>query len=444
MKRIALVVPGTKKEYAVQEPLNLGYLASFLEDRGFEVSIIDQLAGQNVENEIKKFKPDAVGITGVTPVIPEAYKIADWAKSEGYLTILGGVHVSIMPEEGLKHADIVVVGEGENALLEIMQGKHKKGIVKGELIRNIDEIPSPARHLMQADFYIHTKDRLPRTYLGFVSPNMRAAALFTSRGCPWNCTFCHNTWRGTPFRYNSPERVISEIKDLINNYKVEAIFFIEDNLFANLDRLKKICNLIIENDLKFIWGANARVNNINPEILDLAKSAGCRQITFGFESGSQKVLDILNKKTNVEQNKRAVEMCRAAGLAPLGTFMIGTPYETREDIKKTRDFIRKNKLDNIGVCITTAFPGTEIWNWCEKNNRIPKNINWAEFNYLKAPIKISDLSEEELEMWRVYCKNPLNFWQSLIKIYARHPFKTIKKAVEAPSRIKKVLKNKLF
>jgi anaerobic magnesium-protoporphyrin IX monomethyl ester cyclase len=389
MKRVALINPGTGMAY--QEPLNLGFLASYLELHNVQVTIIDEQAGQNVFNEIDKYNPDIVAITATTPTASSAYKIADRCKQQGILTVMGGVHASILPDEALKHVDIVIVGEGEKALLDIVLDNNiNSRIISRPYIKNIDDVPIPSRHLMQMEFYLRTKDRIPDSYLYFVPPNTRTASIITSRGCPYNCVFCHNTWKHMPCRYNTPERVISEIKELVEQYDVHAIFFIEDNLFVNRKRLISICELLKKENLDLIWGGNARVDNIDEEILQIAKDAGCRQVTFGFESGSQKTLDRMKKGTTVEQNKEAIDACNEIGIIPQGTFMIGNPHETHEDTDLTIEFIINNKIESAGVCITVAYPGTDLWSWCFLQGKIPHDLKWDDFTFGENPIKICD------------------------------------------------------
>jgi magnesium-protoporphyrin IX monomethyl ester (oxidative) cyclase len=435
-KRVALVFPGKDQRYAIQEPLNLGFIASYLEKHNIEVTIIDQLAGQDVEKEIEKFKPDIVGITGVTSVILDAYEIADMCRKKGILTVMGGVHVSLLPEEALKHADIVVKGEGEIAMLDIVKGNIKSGIISRPYIKNIDDVPPPARHLIQMEFYLYSKDRFPESWLCFVPSHTRVAELFTSRGCPHACIFCHNSWRGTPYRFNSAERVVSEIKDVMEKYNVRYLFFIDDNLFANRPRLKRICELIKENKLDIAWGGNSRVDTVDPEILKITKDAGCKQITFGFESGSQRILDVLNKRTTVEQAKKAIKMCKNEGLIVNGTFIIGNPTETVEDIKLTQKFIKENDVDYPGVGILTPYPGTEVWKMCERNNLIPKEFNWKDFTAQKVSIACNTTMPAE-EIKRLLDEtNDIILTKRILK----HPLRTLKESIRHPSRITKTLK----
>jgi anaerobic magnesium-protoporphyrin IX monomethyl ester cyclase len=445
LKRVALINPGRDRKFAVQEPLNLGFIASYLEQNGVEATIIDELAGQDVKKELGRFRPDIAGITAVTPLAPDAYRIARKCRDMGILTVMGGVHANIMIEEALEQVDIVVKGEGEIALLDIIRNDVRKGVVTRPYIKNIDDIPPPARHLMQMDFYLRTKQRNPDTYLYFVPRKAKAAAMLTSRGCPYDCIFCHNSWKGTPYRFNSPERVVSEILGLQKDYGVRYIFFIEDNFFANKARVKKICDMIVGQKIDVIWGANARVDGINREILEIAKGAGCRQVTFGFESGSQRILDALNKRTTVEQNRKAIELCNEMGIIPQGTVMVGNPTETIEDVRATQKLLRDSDIKSVGVCITTPFPGTALWDWCKQRGLIPKDFKWSDFDYDRIAIPACDtippevVKQLQLETSAILTdKIPLTFTE-VVNRGLKQP-KNLVALVRHPSKIKKLVK----
>ena len=412
--------------------MSLGFLASYLEKHGIRVSIIDELAGQNVKRQLQLFSPDIVGITATTPVAADAYRIAAVAKKMGMVTVMGGVHASILPEEARGHVDVVVVGEGEDALLDIVKNNIRSGIVSRTYLKDLDDIPLPARHLMQMDYYVRTKDRFPQTYLYFVPARTKVAALLTSRGCPYDCIFCHNTWKNMPYRFSSPARVIEEIEGLIRDYGVQALFFIEDNFFVHKHRVARICEEMVKKKFNVIWGANARVDNIDEDILLKAKQAGCRQVTFGFESGSQKILDILQKKTTVTQNVRAIELCNKVGIVPQGTVMIGNPHETLEDIRETQRFISNAAIESIGVCITTPYPGTALWEWCRKTHGISGKIDWARFDYDRVVIPVSNtmsaarIKQLQLETIALIAhKRHIGFW-GLVRAAVLHPFAAVR------------------
>lgn len=454
MKKVALINPGNKKDISLGmiEPLNLGFIAAYLEKHRIEVRIIDQFAGQNIKKELRKFNPQIVGITSTTPLVCNAYSIADMCKNMGFFVVMGGIHPSTMPEEALNHCDIVVKGEGEKAFLDIVKKKTNEKIVSYPLIKDLSEIPHPARHLMDINYYLKTIDINPETHLGgYISSKTKTSGILSSRGCPYRCIFCHNSWRRSPPRYHSAEYVIEEIEELINNYDTEALFFFDDDLFSNNPRLKKICKRMKEKKIDIIWGCNARVNEIDLETLKMVKKAGCKQVNFGFESGSQRILSLLkNNTTTIEQNKRAVKLCKEACLGIHASFMIGNPTETKKDVMDTQEFIKKNPLDSIGVLLTTPFPGTELWEICKRRGIIPKNIDWNDFTTGKLAINCCEnISKEELQ--RLYQETidlTLTINKPSLKKYLnigiKHPARSLATLIKYPSKIKNIAKSILI
>jgi radical SAM superfamily enzyme YgiQ (UPF0313 family) len=433
MKKVALVNPGAFQGHGIHEPISLGYIAAYLEKYNIPVKIIDQLAGDNVYKELEDFKPDIVGITATTVVIRDAYKVANFCRSKGVFTVMGGVHASVLPEEALRYCDRVVVGEGEFAMLDIVQGKISSPIVSAGYINNIDEIPIPARHLMNMDYYLRTKDNISGTHLYFVPPRTRVAAILTSRGCPYRCIFCYNSYRRSPVRFHSPERVISEIELLIDKYKIQALFFFDDELLANKRRLSDICGMMKRNKIDLMWGCQARADAVDLATLRMVKEAGCRQINFGFESGSQRILDILKGETiTVEENTQAIEMCRKVGILSWGTFIIGNPTETLNDIELTRRFIRTSRLNAAMIHVTTPYPGTKLWEYCSERKLIPQNIDWSDFTTAKVSVLACEtLSNIEIDKLRIkilfrdIILTGKFDWFGFLWIAFRHPLKQL-------------------
>jgi len=451
MTKVALVNPGKGVDNATHEPLNLGFIASYLLKNGVDVKIIDQLAGQNVKKSIKKYNPDIVGITGTTAVIYEAYKIADMCKEMGIPTVIGGVHVSVLTNEALKRSDIVIKGEGERAMLKVVKEGVKKGIVQSEYIKDLNEIPHPARHLMDMNFYAKTKDRSPGTHLHFVKPHTRTCAIIAQRGCPYQCIFCHNSWRGLPVRFHSAEFIVEEMRQVIDRYNIKAIFFMDDDFLAHRRRTIEFCELIKKEGIDIEWGCQTRVVGLDLKILKMIKEAGCKQVTFGLESGSQRILEILkNGKTTVEQNKEAIRLCKEASMLACGTFMIGSPSETVRDIRMTQQFIRENPIDGVGVHMTTAFPGTELWEMAKAKGLIPKKINWNDFNTGKFTINLCDtISKEKLnQLYHETIEIAMGINRSssignIMKIAARHPLRSIKAVASNPKKVLRLVSRTL-
>jgi anaerobic magnesium-protoporphyrin IX monomethyl ester cyclase len=401
--KFAIINPKTRSVLDTNEPLNILTLATYLQNHGIGVRIIDELAGDNVSQELKDFNPDLVGFTATTCTYPRAVEmLRGIIKPAGYKTIIGGVHASTMPEKAIEDGfDMVVVGEGEKTTLDLIKQGKTSGIFKttAENILKSEEIPLPDRRLINMDYYRCTKQHSPHDpNLDFVPAKAYMGAFLTSRGCPFSCIFCHNTWRGTPLRFLSAELIIEEVEKLIKEYGIRYIWFLDDDFFIKKDRVAKFCQMAIDRKLNFYWATSTRPDSVNDDILSLAAKAGCKRLAFGFESGSQRILEVLNKRSNVEENLKVTRLCRKHKIDVLGLMMVGNPTETREDIALTRKFIRKAKLDSIAISVTTPFPGTQLWKWCEKENLIPGNMDFSSFYYTNAPIRMpGTFSPEKVE-----------------------------------------------
>jgi anaerobic magnesium-protoporphyrin IX monomethyl ester cyclase len=382
--KVALINPGTLVKWAGSEPLNLGYIASYLESKKFDVRIFDQLTNSNAIKDIIDFKPHIAGLTATTPLADDAYKIAKILKNYHILTVMGGIHASLFPEMSMDNGiDIVVRGYGEQAMADILEKEIISGIIEGTPPGNLDDIPKPARHLISMDFYLKTPKFVPN-YV-FVPSGQKSARIITSRGCAYKCTFCHNSIDRTRVFFHSPERVLEEIEELINIYNTRYFFFLDDNFLMKKSRLREICSKILSKGLKIHWACQATSNEIDIEMLPLMKKAGCRQVIFGFESGSQKILDILQKGTTVEKNIQALRKVKEQGMITQSYFLVGNPGETEEDLQLTRNFVTDNKkyLDSVLVSFLAPFPGTKLWNDMKERHLIPDldQIKWSEIRY---------------------------------------------------------------
>lgn len=360
-------------------PLGLAYLAAVLEENGYEVLIIDAWAEgigvKEIKKRLKKEKPEIVGVTIMTPKIDSAMEVIDATAQvlPKSLIIVGGPHPSALPEETLrlnKHIDIAVIGEGEDTILEIVKKLEKKEnfsdiagifyrdgkkIVKNKLripIKDLDSLPPPARHLFPLHKY--------KTHPPYGRKNPYANVI-TSRGCPFHCGYCSKSVFGNSFRALSPERVVSEIEFLIKRYKIREIHFYDDDFTMDLKRAEEICDLILKKKLKFIWSCTTRVNLVTPSLLLKMKKAGCWLISYGVESGDQKILDRIGKNITISQVKKAFKWTRDLGIKTLGFFMVGLPGETWETIRKTIDLAKEIKPDFTSWCVLIILPGSRLF-----------------------------------------------------------------------------------
>lgn len=366
-------------------PMGLGYIAAVLLEEGFKVSLLDpeneRIGFEGIRKRIREEAPDIVGISCVTPTFSNAQKVAKIVKEEiRCLIVLGGVHASALPEQTLGNYpefDIVVIGEGEytmRELCEAIQSDRKeldniKGIAfrkngrviktpPREWISDLDGLPFPARHLVNMEGYK-------------IQPHMnigkKTATMITSRGCPFNCIFCSahiNMGRG--YRPHSPKRVIAEIEHLKQNYGIQHIYFHDDTITVQKDRVAEICNLLLAKKIGISWICMARVNSLSEDLAALMKKAGCYGIGFGVESGDETVLKNIKKGITLEQCRAAYRYCKKFGIRTYATLMFGNPGETKESAEKTIKFAIELDPDIAMFYVLTPFPGSEVFNMYNK------------------------------------------------------------------------------
>lgn len=387
---------GTRVNAVVQNfpLLSLAYLSAIARREGFRAAVLDLGVESNpyktLHQALDFYSPKFVGITSTTPIFPEVLGLSkiirDHIGNRATL-ILGGPHASALPEEALRQSafDILVVGEGEDALVEILQEKSLsaiKGIYyrNGEkiehtesrvLTENLDSLPLPALDLF--DLKRYTFPRL----LYKASPMTH---YMTSRGCVYGCTFCNKNIFGRKFRTKSPELVVDEMEYILR-LGIKEIRITDDMFTTDMERAKTICRLIIKRKLKFPWnlGAGLRVDSVDEEFLRLAKEAGLYQVSLAFESGDQNSLNSINKGITIEQSRNAMKLVKKVGLESVGFFMFGLPGDTEESLKKTTDFAIELMPDMAKVTITNPFPGTELFRQYEEKGLI-KSKDWTLYN----------------------------------------------------------------
>ncbi|MFZ5366473.1 MAG: B12-binding domain-containing radical SAM protein [Patescibacteria group bacterium] len=407
MTKILLIFPpySLKEEFGalsevgnMQPPLGIGYLGAVLEKEGFEVRIFDapplKWGIRKIVFEAEKFSPDFIGLSVSTADFNKAVKLGKaLKKSLSSPIIIGGSHITALPDEMKRFScfDIGVIGEGEETIVELIKALKKermsppsprlrrvKGIVFREgkrviktsprlYIENLDSLPFPARHLMPALSSYHPT---PATFKKFP-----VGTMITSRGCPYRCTFCFRGVFGNRWRFRSPENVVSEMEVLISKFGAKEIRIWDDTFNADPERVKTICRLMIKRGLRFPWTCLARVDRIDRQMLALMKRAGCWQISYGIESGNEKILATINKGITKKMVKKAIEVTYQVGIRSLGFFILGLPGETEQTLRETIEFAKSLPLEAANFTIATPYPGTDLWFQAKKEGFL-KNVSY--------------------------------------------------------------------
>lgn len=381
---------------------------------GCRCSVIDAaamtLTDQELLARLVEVSPDILGISSTTLAIGNADRFARAVKQAlpDITIIIGGPHITAAPKETMEKFasfDIAVIGEGEATFAEILQdlaaGKklnEVRGIILREgdellvterrpFITDLDSLPMPAWHLLEG---------FPEKYMPapFKVKNLPATTLVTARGCPNKCIFCDRSVFGSSCHGYSATRVVEHIVELHQRYGIREISFEDDTFITFKTRLREICEKLIELDLGITWTCLGRVNNVTPENLTLMRKAGCWQISFGIETGSEDILTLIGKKITLQQIRTAVDCCQAAGIRSKGFFIIGHPGETKETLQATIDLALELPLSDISATLLTPFPGTELYDRAAEFGEF--DGNWNKMNLLNAVFVPYGLSQEDL------------------------------------------------
>ncbi len=367
-------------------PLGLAYIAAVLEREGHKVSIIDaptlELSIEETVRDILSRNPDLVGISAVTPTVKGGYAIANMIKEEDpdIPVVMGGPHVSFMFEEALANgADYVVIGEGEETSRELVSFlEDGKGDIRGikglayvdsdgyvrvnqprPLIKNIDELPEPARHLLPMD-----------KYTLFDKP-IKIIHVMASRGCPYGCIYCTTSYFwGRRYRVRSVQKVVDEIEKAMEKYKTNIVVFSDDELTLIRRWIYALVDEIKARNLDISFTCGSRVSSINIDMLWKLKSVGCTTIYYGVESYKDEDIEKIGKRIKIEQVANAVKWTREAGIESAGSFILGFPWQTVEDMKNTVRFAKKLGVDYAQFTVATPYPGTPLYYQAVKDNLI--------------------------------------------------------------------------
>ena len=371
-------------------PYGLAQIAAILRGDGHEVTIYDVNAlrppREEEERALRSFQWDLAGISGLITTLDfqeRTAKILRAANPSGFI-IAGGGLATCVPALVMDKipVDAVGIGEGEYIMkdlaaalsagrpLDTVKGLwFRKGgaVIKNEpapLIDDLDALPFPAWDLLPVEVYLEN----PIWGSGATNSSEmkegviinRSMNIISSRGCPHRCKFCYHLFGRSRYRFRSAKNVVEEIEMLIERYKTDFIGFVDDNFMVSKKRLFEFCDLVKERAVKINWGCHGRVNSASPEVLERMAQAGCVWIGYGIESGSQTILNNMNKDVTAEQAKKAVEMTRAAGIHPNTTFIFGYPGENMKTVEETIRFCRDLGIQK-GFFFITPYPGTPLY-----------------------------------------------------------------------------------
>ena len=343
-------------------PMGMAFLIAILKKKGHNVYFIDNYLQPNpfLENNfLVKNKIDCVGVQANTICLRDTlrmlYSIQDLREKNKWngIIVVGGPHASVSPETIPEFVDHVIVGEGEYALADVVNGKVKDRIVEYPAISDLDALPRPDwESFVHLDYQWSVDDIAEKPVF----------SMNTSRGCPFRCAFCSvgSIW-GKKYRSFSASRIIDDICYLKSQYHARAIYFREDNFTYNRKRVFDFCELLIRKKIKIKWLCESRVNNLDSEILKMMHQAGCQWIYFGLESGSQKILDILKKDITVEQIYNALKICQKKGIKTYGSFITGVPGETKQDQELTSELINKGFLTSHCINVFVGIPQSPLY-----------------------------------------------------------------------------------
>lgn len=395
------------KELLVIPPLppsDLMYLAAVAESVGLEAKIKDYSQGGDLEQDLREFKPDYLLVNVATPTFKSDLSALTVAKEicPDIVTIAKGAAFLTVAFDVMyfqKDLDVILFGEAEETLREILEGKKSYDKISGiyyrddlrvkftgsrPFIENLDALPFPARHLVDNNLY-----RRPDN-------NKVQAVIKVSRGCPFHCFFCLATpVSGAKVRKRSTENIVDEIRECYEKYGITNFLFWSDIFNIDKEWVMDLCQKIIDSGLDITWSANTRADTADEEMAKKMYEAGCRLVSIGVESGSQEMLDKIGKRITLDDVRLTVKIFKKAGIKIYNYFVIGLPWETEETVEDTIDFAIELNSDFISFYTATPLPGSKFYEYAKNNQLINSETSFSSA-YFYPSVKTHELSKERI------------------------------------------------
>ena len=434
--RVTLIRPRTGN--TPDPPLGLLILSACIKQDGHAVQILDPgPEDTTVPEQVAAFSPDLVGFSLLTTQVSRGLELQQQIKNRfpQVLTIGGGIHPTALPEWTLRafEFDFVVLGEGEITFPETLRQLQSGGSLETvpgvaylqngryietparELIADLDSIPFPDRNAVNFNHYLRPPGNIRGKLL------RRATSMITSRGCPFGCIFCssHGLF-GRRVRRRSVSNIMAEIHQLMDVYRIDGLWFLDDTLLEDPDWLKDLCAGLKSTGLP--WGCQAHVRRVSYPLFSMMKDAGCLQVEFGVESGSQRMLNRLRKGSSPDDARHAFSVCKQLGLRTLANFMIGIPEETEKDAEASLALAREIRPDHVVVTFTTPLPGSLLYEEACQKGWIPEEPDFSKrwiIRQTETPAVTLSLDAETMIRIRKKFDNAF-FWTN-IKDYFQYP-----------------------
>jgi len=443
---LLLINPGARNQVygklgsslsGIEPPIWCGLIAGFIREKGYSVKIIDaeaeNLSPEDTAAKISEYNPRLAGIVVLgsnpsassTPKMTAVGEVLTALKKDAphIKTFLSGLHPSALPEQTLREekVDFICQGEGFYTILQLLEDlaeneeatdydisglwyiKNNEVILNppAPLFEDLDKLPFVAWDLLQMNIYRahnwHCFDHIEQ--------RGRYAVIYTSLGCPFNCTYCniHAMYNDKPgIRYRSPEKIVEEIDFLVQNYKIKNLKVLDELFVLNADRVMRICDLIIQRDYKLNIWVYARVDTVNEVLLKKMKQACINWVAFGFESASNQVRNGVSKKFDHDTVKKAIEMTRAANINIIGNFIFGLPDDDIETMRETLDMAKEFNFEYVNFYTAMAYPGSQLYHEAiQKEIKLPEQWHgYSQYGEDTLPMPTKYLSAAEVLRFR--------------------------------------------